>query len=417
MNRIATAILVSATVVIGGSSLAFSQQVKRSGSVYSVQVCPDPGRPGVARCYADVVTDSNGKPLTSDASPNLSPRGYQPADLRAAYNVTANGSSTIAIVDAFGYKNAESDLGVYRKQFGLPPCTSTTQCFVKYNQSGSSTGPYPKQDSNWAVETALDLAMASAMCPGCKIILVQANTDSNSDLAAAVAMAASIPGVHVISNSYGSNEISPGSDPSYQPYDGAASQGIAVTVSSGDSGYYGNGGPASFPASTSYVTAVGGTSLHRNTNGTWSETAWSGSGSGCSIYYYAGQMTTNNGRPWQPTPCGAYRAVADVSAVADPNTGVAVYAPIFGNFSTWVVVGGTSVGAPLIAGIYGVNGKPASVNGCGKFLSCQPYFYTSSLNDVKSGSDGSCSISSLCKATQGWDGPTGLGTPNGTSAF
>jgi subtilase family serine protease len=236
-------------------------------------------------------------------------------------------------------------------------------------------------------------------------------------------------GAYVISNSYGTNESGTASDP-YQPYDAAAKLGIAVTVSSGDSGYYGNGGPASFPASTSYVTAVGGTSLHRNTNGSFSETAWSGAGSGCSRYYPAGLMP--NSKSWQSTafttppttpPCGSYRAVADVSAVADPNTGVAVYAPIFGNFSTWVVVGGTSVGAPLIAGIYGVNGGAASVPQCvvvpgpAIFLSCQPYFYTSSLNDVKSGSDGSCSISSLCKAGQGWDGPTGLGTPKGTSAF
>jgi subtilase family serine protease len=409
MPRIAAGLLVSAAVIFGSSSLALSQEVHRSGNTYHVQACPGPDRPGVARCHAHIVTDGNGNPLTRAAS-NVTPSGYGPTDLRNAYNVTGTGLSTtvIAIVDAYGYTNAESDLGVYRKTFNLPPCTAANGCFAKYNQNGIQ-GSYPRQNTGWAQETALDLAMASAMCPSCKIILVEANSANYADLAAAVTTAKN-KGAHVISNSYGGGEAgSTAYQPAYQ------APGVAITVSTGDSGY-----GVQFPASTPYVTAVGGTSLVRSsTSRGWSETAWSGAGSGCSQYYIAPS--------WQTTAsvnaaCGTYRVVADVSAIADPNTGVAVYAPIFGTFSAWVVFGGTSVGAPLIAGIYGVNG--GSVNyGSDPYASYSPfppyYGLSPTLNDVSSGSNGTCSATFLylCTSGPGYDGPTGLGTPNGASAF
>jgi subtilase family serine protease len=339
--------------------------------------------------------------------------------LRSAYNITGvgNPSTTIAIVDAFGYPTAEADLAVYRSRFGLPACTTANGCFRKVNQRGIQ-GLYPAYDIGWAEETALDLDMVSAMCPACKIILVEATTNSFRDLAAAENTAAAL-GAHVISNSYGGGEAySQSVEPSYYH------PGIAITASTGDDGY-----GVQFPASSPHVTAVGGTSLYRgnsvpertigvrpavNTRG-WTETAWSGAGSGCSKIY---------GKPvWQSDPLCSMRMEADVSAVADPYTGVLVYAPYSqavggvqnrtnpnASSSTWLIFGGTSVSAPLVAGIYGVNGGSVTY---GK----NPYNNLNALNDVTSGNNGSCGGTYFCTALPGYDGPTGLGTPNGPSAF
>jgi subtilase family serine protease len=280
---------------------------------------------------------------------------------------------------------------VYRSQFGLPPCTTSNGCFKKVNQGGIQ-GSYPRTDTGWSQESALDLDMVSAMCPGCSILLVEANSSGYSDLVLAVNTAAAM-GAHVISNSYGGGEAGTST---YEPYYNYA--GIAVIVSSGDSGY-----GVQFPASSPHVTAVGGTTLQRSsTTRGWSEAAWSGAGSGCSNVYPKPS--------WQTDPGCSKRTVADVSAVADPNTGVAVYGPARRNRSGWLVFGGTSVGAPLIGGVYGVNGGSVTYGS-------NPYHNTSALFDVTSGSNGSCGGSYLCTAVAGYDGPTGLGTPNGTTAF
>ena len=367
--------------------------VLKSGNVYHAAVCPGPAGPETARCHARVITDDRGSPIEREASPNVVPSGFGPGDLRAAYNIATQGSSTtiVAIVDAFGYTNAETDLATYRSTYGLPACTTANGCFAKYNQSGVK-GNYPRQNTGWAQETALDLDMVSAMCPGCKVILVEANSASFSDLAAAVNTAAAL-GAHVISNSYG------GGESGSQAYEAAYNQlGVAVTVSSGDSGY-----GVQFPASSPHVIATGGTSLRRDTSARgWGETVWAGAGSGCSAIY---------AKPnWQLDGGCVMRMEADVAAVADPATGVAVYGPGRGGKSTWQVYGGTSVAAPLIGGIYGANG--GAVN-----YGSNPYANTSALYDVTSGSNGSCAGTYLCTARTGYDGPTGLGTPNGTTAF
>ena len=163
-----------------------------------------------------------------------------------------------------------------------------------------------------------------------------------------------------------------------------------------------------YPASSQYVTAVGGTSLSTSsTTRGWTETAWSGAGSGCSRYI---------ARPsWQPNVanCGR-RVVADVSAVANPSTGVAVYDSYGSASAPWMVFGGTSVASPIIAGVYALAGNAGTVS-----YGSYPYSHTSSLFDVTSGTNGSnCRTTpTLCKAGTGYDGPTGLGTPNGTGAF
>ena len=385
------ALLTVLLIVICGSGAAWAQAVQRSGNIFHRAVCPGPDRPGTARCHAHIVTDSKGNDQERGAAPNLTPSGYGATTLRAVYNIVpSNSSMMIAIVDAYGYSNAESDLGVYRANMGLAPCTTANGCFTKYNQTGQARN-YPSQNTGWAQETALDLDMASAMCPSCRIILVEANSASYADLGAAENTAA-LMGAHVISNSYGGGET--GTTSYEADYNHT---GIAITVSSGDSGY-----GVQFPASSPHVTAVGGTSLHYS-NGVRTETAWVDGGSGCSTVY---------AKPgWQHDTGCTMRMEADVSAVADPATGVAVYGPSSRRGSAWQVYGGTSVAAPLIAGIYGNNG--GSVN-----YGNNPYVALgTSLNDVTSGSNGKCTVTYFCNAGPGYDGPTGLGTPNGNSAF
>jgi subtilase family serine protease len=386
---------VALTCALGlGAAPAASQSVlvERTGFNFTVRVCGHGNQALIARCFARVVTDEQGVPKNGRATPNATPGGYGPADLRAAYNITTDGTTTIAIVDAYGYTNAESDLAVYRAQYGLPPCTTANGCFRKVNQNGLE-GNYPRVDVGWAQESALDLDMASAMCPGCKLILVEATSPTYSNLAAAVRTAASIAGVTVISNSYGGGEVGSAS------YESAYNQpGKAVTVSTGDSGY-----GASFPATSPHVIAVGGTSLVRSgTSRGWTETAWSGGGSACSGVYAKPSFQTD--------PSCAKRMEADVSAVGDPNTGVAVYGPFSRRGSGWMIFGGTSVSAPLIGGIYGVTGS--TPNGAASL-----YANPTALYDITSGSNGSCGGTYFCTAGSGYDGPTGLGTPNGTGAF
>jgi hypothetical protein len=394
------ALALATLVGVAGTSSAPAStlQLERWGNVYAMSVCGKFSAPGSAHCFAKVVTDARGNirelaPRPSRLSRNAVPAGYGPADLRSAYKVTTSGSAdyTIAIVDAYGYNAAESDLANYRKTYGLPACTTANGCFRKVNQNGSSTG-LPRQDTGWAQEQALDLQMASAMCPNCHILLVQASTASIANLAKAVNTAVAL-GADAVSNSYG------GSESGTTSYENSWNHaGIAMTVSSGDYGY-----GVQFPASSPHVTAVGGTSLSRASNSRgWNETVWSGAGSGCSATY---QKPT-----WQTDGNCARRTVADVSAIGDPNTGVAVYGPVTARRSGWMIFGGTSVAAPLIAGVYGASGGAANYGQ-------DPYQHAAALFDVTSGSNGSCGGSYLCTGAVGYDGPTGLGTPNGTTAF
>ena len=346
---------------------------------------------GYAACLARVVVNAKGTPKAKAAvAPDATPAGYGPSDIESAYNLAGAGGSgaTVAIVDAYNDPTAEADLATYRSTYGLPACTSGNGCFAKVDQNGGSS--YPSTDAGWATEESLDLDMVSAACPDCNILLVEADSSSFSDLGTAVDTAASL-GATAISNSYGGSDSAATAD-----YD---HPGIAITASTGDGGY-GVESPASFDT----VVAVGGTSLTQ-TGGGWSQSAWSGAGSGCS---------SENAKPsWQTaaTQCSG-KANADVSAVADPSTGVAVYdsTPYEGQ-SGWQVYGGTSASSPIIASVYAMGGVQTDY----------PAQYTwdnpGGLTDVTSGSNGSCSPALWCTAGSGWDGPTGLGTPNGTSSF
>lgn len=357
-------------------------------------VCTTDPAPGHATCFAVRQTDT----MTPYLAPDAVPSGYGPADLQQAYNLVSaaansGGTATVAIVDAYDDPNAESDLQAYRKQYGLPECSAANGCFTKIDQRGGTS--YPAANQGWATEITLDLDAVSAACPDCRILLVEADSASMADLGAAVNRAANTPGVVAISNSYGGAESANEATLDQKFYH---HPGIAVTASSGDSGY-----GVSYPAASPDVTAVGGTTLQQASNSRgWTESAWSGAGSGCSAY---------EAKPsWQHDQDCTKRSVTDVSAVADPNSGLAIY-DTYGQ-SGWLTVGGTSLSSPLIAAVYAQAPNAGSVDAVSS-----AYANTGALNDVTSGSNGACQVQYLCTAGPGYDGPTGLGTPNGTGAF
>jgi subtilase family serine protease len=367
-----------------------------SAGLHAKRVCAVSTSATVASCQAKVLVNGKGA-VPNSTVPAATAK--TPAQLKDAYKLTgtSSGGRTVAIVDAYGYPNLASDLATYRSYFGLAPCTAASGCLTLKDQSGGTS--LPRFNAGWAGEQALDVDAVSAICPDCKIVVVQARSASIADLGAAVNTASKQAGVVAISNSYGGGDLS---DATYGA--GYNHPGIAITASTGDNGYQGG----SFPASSSYVTAVGGTSLFAATGSTrgWTETAWSGAGSGCSTVNSALAAAAGS-----DTGC-AKRAIADVSAAADPsNGGMAVYYPTSAKASTWAQVGGTSESAPIIASVYALSGNTAGN------ANAIPYSHPSNLFDVAGGSNGSCPTTQWCNARTGWDGPTGLGSPNGIGGF
>jgi subtilase family serine protease len=350
-----------------------------------------------ARCFA-LWSAGDGAAARTTAGADVAPpkRGYGPADIASAYQLdqTLGAGQTIAIVDAFDNPKVEDDLAVYRETWGLPPCTTANGCFRKVNGDGG-TEP-PRGNPGWGVEIALDVQAVSAACPRCHILLVEARSASFHDIGLAVNTAARL-GADVISNSYGGDEYR-GTLPLERKY--YTHPGIAQVASSGDFGF----GPAQFPASGSTTIGVGGTSLSLK-EGLWKERAWWGAGSGCSAWI--------DKPAWQHDGHCPTRMVADVSAVADPRTGLAVYDTFgLGRDNGWIVVGGTSLSSPLIAGMIGLAGNGAAL-GSSRYI----YRHRDGLADVVGGSNGFCGHDYLCTGKVGYDGPTGLGSPRGTSAL
>jgi subtilase family serine protease len=345
-----------------------------------------------------------------DPAMTSGPVGYGPPQIQRAYGLTnrdAHGR-TVAIVDAYDDPNAEADLAVYRKSFGLDPCTTANGCFRKVNQDGDAK-PLPAPDYGWAEEISLDLDAVSAACPTCHILLVEASQPTLRPLMRAVETAARL-GADAISNSYGGPE----NRAILRADAHLRHPGVTLTAASGDSGY-----GVQWPASSPYVTAVGGTTLRHADNGRgWTERAWAGSGSGCS--------KLEKKPTWQHDGDCARRMVADVSAVANPATGLGVY-DTFNNcvlallcdgmistgaaqgLNGWAQVGGTSLSAPLVAAVYALAGNHRKA--------AYAYAHLGALHDVRSGTNGRCSTNYFCTARRGYDGPTGLGTPRGLGAF
>ncbi|HLJ68983.1 MAG TPA: S53 family peptidase [Chloroflexota bacterium] len=395
MRRLLTVlsvIVVSGAVTLSGLPRGATAHASTTVSA----VCPQVPF-GYSRCFALRVNGSGGKVGFT------APSGYGPSDLQAAYNLpsSTNGvGETVAIVDAFDDPTAEQDMNTYRSYYGLPACTSGSGCFQVMYENGIR----PPTNPDWDLEISLDLDMVSAICPNCHIILAEATSNLSSDLYTTENQAAAL-GPNAMSNSYGASEYS-GELADSETY--FNHPGIAITASTGDSCY-----GVSFPAASQYVTAVGGTTLTKlgkpKRGRSWSETVWgtgtcsgpqpSGAGSGCSQYIPKPSWQLDKGCP--------ARTVADVAADADPSTGVAI---VYGG--QWVEIGGTSVASPIIASVYALAGNTGSITD-GSY----PYAHTSSLFDVTKGNNGTCSPKYLCTGRKGYDGPTGLGTPNGVGAF
>lgn len=377
-------------------------------------VCPAPTRPGQMTCMSIIATRPHNQ--TGWAVPASASNSYGPSDLRSAYNIAAQaaangGGRLVAIVDAFNDPNAAADLATYRQHFGLSACTTTSGCLKIVNQSGQ-TSPLPKPNANWATEESLDLDMVSAICPNCHILLVEAKKANTTALGQAEKTAVA-KGARYVSNSWSGGEFF-GQD----EFNGDFNHpGDVIDFAAGDSGY----GPQ-YPTDLPYVTAVGGTTLTHagNTRG-WSETVWGtpdsqaiqdGSGGGCSEL----EPKPSWQRADATAPGGCLlRTENDVAAVGDPNTGVLIYDTYQSSPSGLFDVGGTSVATPIITAIYALAGVPTG----GTYPAEYPYLHSSNLFDVTSGTNGRCESfrQYLCHGERGYDGPTGLGTPDGTAAF
>jgi subtilase family serine protease len=395
LTKIRTRVFVTfcalSVVALGVTSLSVAGAANAHANYEAV--CPAQVS-GVARCDALVITNGRGNPV---ATSTPAAGAYGPAQFHGGYNLptTSPVVQTIGIVDAYNDPKIASDLATYDAYYGLPACTSSNGCLTVVNQTGGSK--LPRNDSDWSLEISLDVETAHEICQNCKIVLVEASSSSIANLGTAVNEAASL-GANVISNSYGSSEYSGEVSDQNSYYN---HPGVMITASSGDSGY-----GVEFPAASRYVTAVGGTTLNlTTTNAYLSESAWSSGGSGCSAY-----ITKPS---WQSDTGCANRTVVDVAADADPNTGAAVYDSVkYQGQSGWFQVGGTSLASPLIGATYALAGNASSLT-----YGSYPYAHASSLHDVTTGSNGSCGGSYLCTAGVGYDGPTGMGSPDGTGGF
>jgi subtilase family serine protease len=319
---------------------------------------------------------------------------YTPAQIRQAYGVPAGGSGTIVIVDAFDDPYALADFNTFSAQYGLPQETSTnvTASTNQHLQVVYASGRKPRTNAGWSQEANLDIQWAHAMAPNAKIVLVEAASNSGSNLYAADDVAATIAGTRQCSNSWGGGESSgeAGSDSHFNH------AGVVYLFSSGDTG-----GAKDYPAASPNVVAVGGTSLFLDASGNrTSETVWNGTGCGPSAY--EPRPSFQNG---VATVVGTKRGIADVAAVADPNTGVIVRWN-----GGWYVFGGTSVACPVVAGMINTAGTN---RGSGPAQNTALYAGLGGPNffDVTSGAAGAYS------ALSGYDFPTGVGAPKGLGGF
>lgn len=370
--------------------------------------CGTPTGPNKVRCTALILSRGSG-------SRTSAPQGYGPSQLRAAYGLTALSTThptttqTVGIVDAYNDPDVAGDLAAYRSYYGLPACTTASGCLRVVSQTGTTR--LPPTSTSWDLEISLDVDMVSAICPNCHIVLVEASSSSYANLGTAENEAVKL-GANAVSNSWGGADSSSDTSLDSQYFH---HPGVAITAATGDSGYA--AGPI-YPSTSPNVIAVGGTTLAAagGTTRGYAETAWSGGGSGCSAYEAmpAWQASIANA----VTACGTERAVADASADANPSTGVAVYDTE--GYSGWFpgMIGGTSVATPIIGSIYALAGNTSTLSAPGAKSLYGAYSYTlPNMFDITSGTNGTCSVSLRCTAATGWDGPTGLGSPDGIAGF
>jgi hypothetical protein len=401
---------------------------------------------GRFRCYARVLTvKSSGKPVAllhapraqrthptgsaSTSSPSTTPQEYTADYLQWAYDTTwlsANDgdNDTVAIVDAYGDSTAYGDMEQFRSGNGLPQIPTcggsvTASCFEVVNQTGQTTNlPTDANDEtdSWNIEESLDIDAVSSICPLCKILVVEAKSDDDrgrADLETAVSEAATL-GANQISLSWGA-DVTPDASDYSSPYSSITSS--AILAAAGDDTY--PGPEVGYPAALPHVTAVGGTSLAASSGDArgFAESAWSvetcSGGTPCATE--SGCDTSQSIPPYQQgvtTDCDG-RAYNDISADADPETGLEIYDSQSGDegcgtSNNWCIVGGTSLATPLTAAFEAITSVPSATTPAWTYSSP----YSSLLNDIVSGSDGSCS-GVICNAGVGWDGPTGNGSIDG----
>lgn len=350
-------------------------------ATHAIPVCPGPAANGFTHCHSWVFPDAS-----------TSPVGLSPAQMKSAYGFstgnTVGSGVTIGIVDAYDLSTAENDLNVFSSQFGLPACTTSNGCFTKVNQSGGKK--YPRYNSGWGLEIALDIEWAHAMAPGAHILLVEASSNSFSNLLAAEDYAAAH--ATYVSNSWGGSESS--GETSYDSH--FSHSGVSFFVSAGDAGL-----PAEYPSSSPNVISVGGTTLTFNPDGSLqSETGWSSGGGGCSLYETANAAQSAFSE-YAQVNCGGKRATPDVSLDADPNSGASVYDSSNYNGQTgWYQVGGTSLSSPMWAARSADAGTVVNAS----------YVYASNITfrDITVGNNGApCLVGyDLCTGRGSWTGST-----------
>ena len=452
-----------------------------AGTRYSkvIRVCPPP-KPGSATCSALVrvpvstaeAGDVGVRPYkVNDGASGSGPAGgLTPAQLAGAYGYepSSGGSGqVIGIVDAYDDPNIESDLAAFDTQYGIAACTNANGCFTKVSQTGSRTSLPPADTTGWSVEVSLDVEMAHSVCPKCKILLVETENESFTDLSAGVNEAVAL-GATEVSNSYGGPEaeLAPSEKAAYNH------PGVVIAAATGDYGYddwnvlnedFEPPGLPNLPASLPSVVAVGGTTLLLNTEGKReSESVWNGNGpfdddeeagatgGGCSTLFVA-QPWQQDLSGWGATGCGDKRLSADISADANPQTGFDIYdsydcgteCEAYKRGSDWLTIGGTSLATPLISGLYGLAGGSNGVS----YPSMTLYGHLgepADLYDVTEGGNGfcdatpesecghpdafgdlvegyalrvDCEYTTACDAAPGFDGPSGVGAPNSLKLF
>lgn len=398
------------------------------------RLCSVPLSADRARCFAMVRTD-----VTPLARPAVQPeellkcreyfsKGYCPVDLQEAYglpSLTAGSDRVVAIVDAYGYKNAASDLAEYRSTMGLKACTEATKCLRIVNQNGAASPlpPEPPKGDDWKGEESLDLDMVSAICPNCKIVLVQTQNDYTTNLYDGVATAGRL-GAKYVGASWGLKEFG-GDDSVFHQ------SGVVIAAAAGDDGGGGSkgGGPYQ-PCTYTYVVCVGGTHLVRASNDRgWSESVWNdwtydacggpcgATGSGCS---------KRIGKPsWQTDRGCTTRSAADISATASLRSAVIVYnseehGGTCPDECFWLY-GGTSASTQIIAAVFALAGNAAGQVGASGIWA----HHAGHVHDIVSGNNldadlgvtCASSVRYICTAGVGFDGPTGWGSPDGIGAF
>jgi hypothetical protein len=387
-----TIIAVLCLLAWAPDSRALAGQVARSATGDASSGC---AAPAVGQVTCGALVTAGGLPAGTLAA-GTTPGGFGPSAIQDAYGFqssTAGMRQTVAVVTAYDDPTAETDMGTYRSQFSIPACTTANGCFSKVNETGGTS--YPGNPAGWAAATAISLDMISAVCPHCRIILVEATDSSIGNLGQAENEAVAL-GARFVDNTWFTDEVTygtsePGYDSSYFSH-----PGVAITAPDGNSGGYGT----YYPAASPDVIAVGGTTLTQagGTSRGWTETAWSGSGAGCSPY---------EAKPsWQTDTGCSTRMLNDISAIADPGSPIAIYDT---SDNGWATGGGNDVATAVVAAAYALAGSPPAGSSPASFL----YAHVGNLiNDITTGSDGTCAPapSYFCTASAGYDGPTGVGT-------